>query len=58
VLEVNLDDDELAWELQHDGAWTKVDKVKGVNTHVVLANLAQERARRRDGDASASIRGG
>jgi hypothetical protein len=45
VLDVNLADDELAWELLPDGAWRKVPTTVGVNTHVALARLAKERAR-------------
>ncbi|CAN5813786.1 RNA degradosome polyphosphate kinase [soil metagenome] len=52
ILEVNLADDELAWELQPDGAWTKVERKEGVNTHVALRNMAAERAHRRETDAA------
>ncbi len=45
VLDVNLADDELAWELGPEGEWTKVPRDKGVNTHVRLRDLARERAR-------------
>jgi polyphosphate kinase len=47
ILDVNLADDALAWELAGDGAWTKVPTEKGVNTHLRLQELAFERARRR-----------
>ncbi len=46
VLDVNLADDTLAWELTADGAWTKVTTVEGTNTHLRLQELAFERARR------------
>ncbi|MDQ4069521.1 MAG: RNA degradosome polyphosphate kinase [Actinomycetota bacterium] len=46
VLDVNLSDDTLAWELE-DEAWAKVPTEKGVNTHLRLQELAFERARRR-----------
>jgi polyphosphate kinase len=45
VLDVNLADDELAWELLQDGSWRKVPTTVGVNAHVALARLAKERAR-------------
>jgi polyphosphate kinase len=45
VLEVNLDDDELAWELLADGSWRKVQSTKGINTHRELARLAKDRAK-------------
>jgi polyphosphate kinase len=45
VLDVNLADDELAWELLADGAWQKVPTTVGVNTHVALARLARDRTR-------------
>jgi polyphosphate kinase len=61
VLDVNLADDELAWELLADGAWRKVPTLVGVNTHVALARLARERARSHrsepGGDAK-DLRGG
>ncbi|MBW3627106.1 MAG: RNA degradosome polyphosphate kinase [Actinobacteria bacterium] len=48
ILDVNLSDDQLAWELQPDGGWRKVPPGDGVNTHEALRRLAKERARRRD----------
>jgi polyphosphate kinase len=45
ILDVNLADDTLAWELQPDGAWRKVSTVEGINTHRRLQELAIERAR-------------
>ncbi|MDP9420737.1 MAG: RNA degradosome polyphosphate kinase [Actinomycetota bacterium] len=50
VLDVNLADDELAWELGPDGTWSKVERVEGVNTHIALRQLAQARAGKRDQD--------
>jgi len=47
ILEVNLADDVLAWELATDGSWRKVPTVVGVDTHVRLRELAEERARPR-----------
>jgi polyphosphate kinase len=52
VLDVNLADDELAWELHADGCWRKVPPGEGVNTHVALWELAKERSRRRDTEGS------
>jgi polyphosphate kinase len=46
VLDVNLADDVLAWELSDQGAWGKVETTEGVNTHLRLQELAFERARR------------
>jgi polyphosphate kinase len=47
ILEVDLADDALAWELGADGSWHKVETVSGVNTHLRLRELAEERARPR-----------
>jgi polyphosphate kinase len=47
ILDVNLADDTLAWELHGDGSWSRVPSTEGVNTHVRLQELAFERARRR-----------
>jgi polyphosphate kinase len=47
ILEVELADDVLAWELGADGAWRKVDTVAGIETHLRLRELAVERARAR-----------
>ncbi len=47
VLDVNLADDTLAWELHPGGQWSKVSAEKGVNTHLRLQELAFERGRRR-----------
>ncbi len=48
VLEVNLSDNVLAWELDADDKWRtlEVDGAEPVNTHVRLQELALERARR------------
>jgi len=45
ILDVNLADDELAWELLGDGSWRKCEGDKGVNTHLALQELARRRAR-------------
>jgi polyphosphate kinase len=47
ILDINREDDTLAWELRPDGVWTKVPTVEGVNTHRRLQELALERTRRR-----------
>jgi polyphosphate kinase len=44
ILRVGLDDDELAWELDGDGAWHKVPASRGIDTHRVLQELAVERS--------------
>ncbi|MGH9189753.1 MAG: RNA degradosome polyphosphate kinase [Acidimicrobiales bacterium] len=44
ILDVNLADDTLAWELGPDGRWAKVPTVVGVNTHLQLQELALKRA--------------
>ena len=44
ILDVELADDELAWELQSDGTWTKVESRRGVNTHRRLEEYSLERA--------------
>jgi polyphosphate kinase len=44
ILQVGLEDDELAWELDPDGAWRKVASTRGVDTHRVLQALAVDRA--------------
>jgi polyphosphate kinase len=48
VLEVNLADDELAWELDADGSWQKLANRHGANTHRELQRLARERAKQGD----------
>jgi polyphosphate kinase len=44
ALEINLDDDVLAWELTADGSWHKVPTTAGVCTHRALQDLAVARA--------------
>ena len=51
VLQVNMADDELAWELLPDGSWRKVPTTVGVNTHDTLQAMARVRARRREVEA-------
>ena len=45
ILDVNLTDDTLAWELDGEGAWLKVPTTRGVNAQLRLMELASERAR-------------
>ncbi|MPZ52802.1 MAG: polyphosphate kinase 1 [Acidimicrobiia bacterium] len=45
TLEVLLADDELAWELDSNGTWTRVPIETGVNAHVSLQGLADARGR-------------
>jgi len=47
ILQVGLDDDELAWELDAEGVWHKVPSLRGIDAHRKLQELAAERA---DGD--------
>jgi polyphosphate kinase len=47
ILEVNLADDTLAWELHPDGSWTRVDGPGEVDTHLRLQEIARTRVRRR-----------
>jgi polyphosphate kinase len=50
ILEVNLADDVLAWELGPDGSWAKVPTVAGVSTHERLQEIALARQQGKDGD--------
>ena len=47
ILDVDLRDDVLAWELGADGRWAKVPTRAGVSAHVTLQELAIDRVRRR-----------
>ncbi len=44
VLQANLADDSLAWELDATGTWHKVPTVKGIDLHRMLQASALERA--------------
>ena len=44
ILDINLADDTLAWELAADGSWHRVPTVHGNNTHRQLQELAVQRA--------------
>jgi polyphosphate kinase len=43
ILAINLEDDELAWELHPDGHWTKVSRLRGINAQQRFQGLALER---------------
>ncbi|MBJ7601639.1 MAG: polyphosphate kinase 1 [Candidatus Dormibacteraeota bacterium] len=45
VIDIELADDVLAWELDADGAWHQAPMRKGVDTHRRLMELAAERTR-------------
>ncbi len=45
ILQINLADDVLAWELGPDARWRRVPTSRGIDTHLTL----QERARQRGG---------
>ncbi len=47
ILEVNLADDTLAWELHPTGEWRRVEGPGAVDTHLRLQEIAGTRARRR-----------
>ena len=47
LIAVELEDDELAWELDPDALWHRVPTVRGVNAHRSLQELA---VRRSEGD--------
>jgi polyphosphate kinase len=47
IIEVNLADDTLAWELHPNGGWTRADGSGTVDTHLRLQEIARTRARRR-----------
>jgi polyphosphate kinase len=40
ILQVNMDDDELAWELGPDG-WARVPVVRGLEMHTYLQQMAE-----------------
>ncbi len=47
ILDINLVDDVLAWELAGDGTWHKVETVAGIDAQRRLCELAVERAQAR-----------
>jgi polyphosphate kinase len=52
ILEVELQDDALAWSLGADGAWTKVPVTKGMNAQRVFQELAEARATATNGSVA------
>ncbi len=44
MLQIDLGDDTLSWELGADGTWQKIPTVEGVSTHLALQELAIARA--------------
>jgi polyphosphate kinase len=46
ILQVNMADDLLAWELRPDSTWSRVPVVQGVDTHLTLHERARERSGR------------
>ncbi len=46
ILQTELKDDVLAWDLGSDGAWTKVETERGLSTHETLMQIAVERGER------------
>jgi polyphosphate kinase len=48
IIEVNLTDDSLAWELGPDGTWAQVDRRNTVDAHQRFRDIALARARRAD----------
>jgi polyphosphate kinase len=51
IIQVELDDDVLAWVGEHDGSWTKLEAIQGIDTHVRLQELALERAQAPRGES-------
>jgi polyphosphate kinase len=53
ILDVELEDDRLAWGLHADASWSKLPTVKGVDAQQVFEQLAQARAVSTNGNGSA-----
>ena len=51
ILDVELEDDVLAWELHADGSWSKHPTVDGLNGQQVFEQLAEARAASANGSA-------
>src|ERR1700681_3861693 len=51
ILDVELEDDVLAWGLQPSGSWSKVRTIKGVNAQQAFEQLATARAAATNGSA-------
>ena len=52
ILDVELEDDGLAWALRADGSWSKVPMVRGVNAQQAFEQLAEARAAATNGSAT------
>jgi polyphosphate kinase len=52
ILQVELEDDVLAWTLNADGCWKKVETAKGVNAQRILEERALARAYPSDGSSA------
>jgi polyphosphate kinase len=52
ILEVELEDDQLAWTLHADGSWTKVPTTHGINAQTVFEEIAEARAAARNGSTA------
>ena len=50
ILDVELEDDVLAWSLQPSGSWSKVPTIKGVNAQQAFEQLAAARAAATNGN--------
>ena len=51
ILSINFDDDVLAWTLERDGTWHKVETVAGIESQVRFQELAVARAKVRSPDS-------
>jgi polyphosphate kinase len=51
ILSINFADDVLAWTLERDGTWHKVQTVEGIESQVRFQELATARAKVRAPDA-------
>jgi polyphosphate kinase len=51
ILTINFEDDVLAWTLERDGAWHKVETVRGIESQVRFQELAVARAKVRSPDS-------
>ena len=55
ILDVNLADDRLAWELSPDGCWHRVEAGDGCSTHDRLQELARDRSARGGREVTRSL---
>jgi polyphosphate kinase len=53
ILDIELEDDLLAWDLHADGSWSKRPTDKGVNAQQVFEQLAEARAASTNGNGHA-----